>query len=142
MQAILPSYQNNLRVSPCYSHLSKPSLGRRGDTAEARGKSRSEVLPALLRGGGTGCFGFEWQRQAWLRARHRGGRRHVPARAGALSSRRDITYEAYFVPSTLASLTWMSHQCHRFLLNLELSSSWELGAAARRQILLISILVP
>lgn len=37
------------------------------------------------------------------------------------------------MPSTVASLTSMPCQCHRLLLNLELSSSWELGASAWKQ---------
>lgn len=46
MQATFQSYHNNLRVSPCSSHLSKPFLGRRGDTAGAGEKSHPDVLPA------------------------------------------------------------------------------------------------
>lgn len=111
-------------------------LGRSGDTVEEGGKPCLEVAPSELRvmAVGLDALGFEWHVAGLAPGQALGWpERHVPARARALSSRWDITYEAYFMPSTVASLTWMSCQCHWFLLNLELSSSWELGASAWRQ---------
>lgn len=123
-------------LQPFIQTSHQPVLGRRGDMVEPGRKPCLEVLPSELwvMAMGLVALGFEGhvaglatgQAPEWPE-------RHVPARARTLSSQRDITYEAYFMLSTLASPTLMSCQCHWFLLNLELSSSWELRTSAWRQ---------
>lgn len=137
MQAVFHCSKNNSSCAwliLCYCHLSTGPSICLGQKWRHSGTGRETALRVVSYGGRMDALGFEWhvaglapgQASKWPE-------RHVPARARTLSSWWDITYEAYFMPFMVASLAWMSCQCHRFLLNLELSSSWEVGASAWRQ---------
>lgn len=78
---------------------------------EPWGRRHLEVPPSELQvmTVGLDALGFEWHVAGLAPGQALGWpERHVPAKARALSSRRDITYEAYFMPSW-----WpLSPECH------------------------------